>query len=204
MAVRITKPAVNFREKLAELERPIGVNGAALMATSTPQDAFSLIGAGRRNIIINGDFRFSQRGTYTSATSVSSGSYYLDRWKTDFSGVTATIQQQTSQTITGNIIANTAKLAATSTATGYLQLRQYVELDPNLYGKTVTVSAWVKSNRNARLRLESALLGGSNYDSLTSHSGNGGWEYLTMTVNLQTSPSSIIFGVVVWLSLIHI
>ena len=27
MAVRITKPAVNFREKLAELERPIGVNG---------------------------------------------------------------------------------------------------------------------------------------------------------------------------------
>ena len=69
MAVRITKPAVNFREKLAELERPIGVNGAALMATSTPQDAFSLIGARNRNRIINGDMRISQRATSTTNSS---------------------------------------------------------------------------------------------------------------------------------------
>lgn len=63
MPVRIQKPAVNIREKLAELERPIGVNGAALMATNTPQEAFSLIGAGRKNLIINGDFKIWQRST---------------------------------------------------------------------------------------------------------------------------------------------
>jgi len=80
MAVRIQKPAVNIREKLAELERPIGINGAALMATNTPQDAFNLIGAGRRNMIINGDMRIAQRGASTLSGSNFYGS--LDRWAT--------------------------------------------------------------------------------------------------------------------------
>ena len=60
--IRISKNPVNIREKLAELERPIGLNGQALMATDTPQQAFDLLGAGRRNLIINGDFKVSQRG----------------------------------------------------------------------------------------------------------------------------------------------
>lgn len=63
MAVRIQKPAVNIREKLAELERPIGVNGAALMATNTPQDAFDILQCGRKNLVINGDMQIWQRGT---------------------------------------------------------------------------------------------------------------------------------------------
>ena len=197
MPVRIAKPAVNIREKLAELERPIGLNGSALMRTETPQDAFSLIGAGRKNLLINGDFKVSQRGDYSSATSVSSSNYYLDRWKTDISGVTATIQRQT-VTLPDGTQTYSAKLAATSTAANsYLQLQQFVEVFPYMQGRTVTMSAWVRSNRQVRLRLEATS---GNYDSLKSHSGNGNWEYITQTVTLGTSISILKFGVILWSS----
>ena len=199
MTVRANKPAFNVREKLKQLERPIGVKGNELMRAETLQDARDLVSAGRKNFVINGDFQVSQRGSYTSATAVSHNTYYLDRWKVDISGVTGTIQQLTNQTISSDShIKNTVKMAATSTATAYIQLRQYVELNPALYGKTVTVSAWVKSNRSTRLRLESAYYGGSNWDSLTAHSGNGQWEKLSMTIRLKTSPSNIVFGIILW------
>lgn len=195
MPVRIAKPAVNIREKLAELERPIGVNGSALIKTETPQDAFSLIGAGRKNLLINGDFKISQRGDYSSATSVSSSNYYLDRWKTDISGPSATIQRQT-VTLPDGTQTYSAKMAATSTSSnGYLQLQQFVEIFPYMQGRTVTMSAWVRSNRQVRLRMEATS---GNYDSLKYHSGNGNWEYLTQTLTLGTSLSSLRFGVILW------
>jgi hypothetical protein len=81
MPVRIAKPAVNIREKLAELERPIGVNGAALMRTETPQEAFNLIGAGRKNVIINGAMNIWQRGTsFLNLASQGATNYTADRW----------------------------------------------------------------------------------------------------------------------------
>ena len=195
MTVRIQKPAVNIREKLAELERPIGINGQALLATDTPQQAFSLIGASRTNLLINADFKVSQRGDYSSATSISTATYYLDRWKTDVSGVTATIQRQT-VTLPDGTQTYSAKIDSTSTvANSYLQLQQFVELFPYIQGRTVTMSAWVRSNRQARLRMESTS---GNYDGLTAHSGSGNWEYITQTLTLGTGLSLLKFGVIFW------
>jgi len=195
MTVRIAKPSVNIREKLAELERPIGLNGQALLATSTPQEAFDLLGAGRRNLIINGDFKISQRGDYSSATAASNLTYYLDRWKTDISGPSATIQRQT-VTLPDNSQTYSAKLAATSTVSnGYLQLQQFVEIFPYMQGRTVTMSAWVRSNRQVRLRMEST---NANFDGLTAHSGSGNWEYITQTFTLVTGLSLLKFGVILW------
>ena len=54
MTVRVNKQAFNIREKLSELERPIGVKGNELMRAETAQDARDLVSAGRKNIIING------------------------------------------------------------------------------------------------------------------------------------------------------
>ena len=68
MAVKFTKPEINVREKLAELDKPSGIAGEAMLRAETPQEQQTLIGAGRRNLLINGDFQVCQRGTYTSTT----------------------------------------------------------------------------------------------------------------------------------------
>jgi hypothetical protein len=195
MAVRSSKPAFNIREKLKELERPIGAAGTSLIRSDTPQEAFNIIGAGRKNLLINGDFKISQRGDYSSAIAASHSTYYLDRWKTDISGPSATIQRQT-VTLPDKTQTYSAKLAATSTVTsGYLQLQQFIEVFPYMQGRTVTFSAWVRSNKKVRLRMENTL---TNYDSLTEHDGNGQWQFLSQTLILGSGFTSLRFGVIMW------
>ena len=63
MTVRVNKQPFNIREKLSELERPIGVKGNELMRAETAQEAREIVSAGRKNLIINGDMRIAQRGT---------------------------------------------------------------------------------------------------------------------------------------------
>lgn len=77
MTVNVSKPVVNVREKLAELDKPTGIAGEAMLRAETPQEQFNLIGAGRRNLIINGNMLVAQRGT--SFTSHSG--YTIDRFK---------------------------------------------------------------------------------------------------------------------------
>jgi len=82
MAVKFTKPEINVREKLAELDKPSGIAGEAMLRAETPQEQQALIGVGRRNLLINGDFQVWQRGT-----SFSSG-FTADRWYTAAGTVT--------------------------------------------------------------------------------------------------------------------
>ena len=89
MTVRVSKPEFNLREKLSELDKPIGLKGSELLKSETAQDVRNLVGAGRRNIIINGDFRIAQRGT----THNSSGYRTVDRFKMGASGASSTLTQ---------------------------------------------------------------------------------------------------------------
>ena len=89
MTVRVNKPEFNLREKLSELERPIGLKGSELMRAETTQEAGTLLGVGRRNFCINGNFKCWQRATSiaSSATGNNSNSYkYVsaDRWQSYF------------------------------------------------------------------------------------------------------------------------
>ena len=89
MTVRVNKDSFNLREKLSELERPIGLKGSELMKSDTMQEARDLIGAGRRNLCINGNFKCWQRATSiaSGATGNNSNSYkYVtaDRWQSYF------------------------------------------------------------------------------------------------------------------------
>jgi hypothetical protein len=88
MAVKFTKPEINVREKLAELDKPSGIAGEAMLRAETPQEQFNLIGAGRRNIIINGDMRVAQRGTSTSNVTTN-GYFTVDRWAVEGGGQVA-------------------------------------------------------------------------------------------------------------------
>jgi len=199
MTVKITKPEINIREKLAELQKPSGVAGEAMLRADTPQEQFDLIGAGRRNILINGGFTVSQRGDYSSATSVSNGFYYLDRWNMDVSGVTTTIQSSSNVDLPNGITVKTAKVAATSSATGYMQIRQKIEVEDWMDNRVYTLSAWVKSNTPyPRLRIESAGPTLGNIDSEQTHSGSGNWEYLTMTFKSGNSIVNFNAGVIDW------
>jgi hypothetical protein len=88
MAVKFTKPEINVREKLAELDKPSGIAGEAMLRAETPQEQFNLIGAGRRNLVINGDMRIAQRGT--STLNVTTNGYFTaDRWAVEGGGQVA-------------------------------------------------------------------------------------------------------------------
>ena len=89
MTVRVSKPEFNLREKLSELDKPAGLKGSELLKSETAQDARNLVSAGRRNIIINGDFRIAQRAT----THNSSGYRTVDRFKMNASGANTTLTQ---------------------------------------------------------------------------------------------------------------
>ena len=82
MAVRVSKPAFNLREKLSELDVPIGTHGSQLMKSSTTEETFNLIKAGRRNLLINGQMWVNQRNATSSVTIPhgTGGTYQLDRW----------------------------------------------------------------------------------------------------------------------------
>jgi hypothetical protein len=80
MSVRVNKASFSIREKLSELERPIGLKGSELMRAETVQEARDLVSAGRRNLIINGGFDVWQRGTSTTGD-LSNAFGSADRWR---------------------------------------------------------------------------------------------------------------------------
>ena len=75
MAVRVTKPAFNLRQKISELDRPVGLRAAELLRSETVADAFNTIQAGRKNLIYNGAMQINQRDNRSNATNSGSVSY---------------------------------------------------------------------------------------------------------------------------------
>ena len=185
MVVKVSKPELNLREKISELDKPSGVAGEAMLRAETPQEQFNLIGAGRRNLLINGDFQVSQRGDYTTA-GTAPNAYVLDRWLVDRNG-TATVQHTSGHDIPGSpAICKAVKLVQTVTGTNYLGVRQKIE-NPSIYAaRTFTYSAWIRSN-TPNARIECYIPGTTpNMYFGPSHSGNGKWEYLSFTFTLNT------------------
>jgi hypothetical protein len=160
MTVRIAKQPVNIREKLSELERPIGLNGSALMRTETPQEAFSLIGAGRKNLLINPLFEVSQRGNYQvdaggTALAIASGdrTFSVDRWSGYSGGATTSMSTQFVTLPTGEKVRSLKITATSSSGNSWLHPFQTWEPQTWMEGQLFTLSCWVKTNRpGQRLR----------------------------------------------------
>ena len=193
MTVKVSKPAINVREELADLKKPTGIAGEAMLAAETPQEQFNLIGAGRRNWVINGDFSVSQRGDFTTSSSASDTAYSVDRFKNFVKNINANVLHTKAATVDGEI-KNTLKMTATNTnSAGRLGFRHYVESGSNgrtpLAGKTATLSVWMKSN-NSNAGFYFYDYGNAGYFYRIKHSGGGQWEKLTLTVPIGTGVTS--------------
>jgi len=189
MTVNVTKPAINLREKLSELDKPSGIAGQDILKADTPQEVFNYIGAGRRNLIINGGFEISQRGDYSSNTATGQNAYRLDRWKHLVSVVTCNTRRDINQTVNGELM-NVWRMEATSTGTGRFGIRQYVEATSTgrtpTAGKPTTLSVWMRSNNpNSRIYVYDYGTPGV-LNSHVSHSGSGQWEKLSITFTPST------------------
>ena len=160
MTVRVNKQPFNLREKLSELERPIGLKGSELMKSETAQDARDLVSAGRKNLIINGDMRIAQRAT--SDTGMGSGFTFntIDRWMMRNNGGTTARYTNTRSTDAPSAggFKYSYKLEVT-TAKGTLTSNHYQGVSQRIEGqnlqhlcfgtakaKSTTLSFWVKSS----------------------------------------------------------
>ena len=189
MTVNVTRDAINVREKLAELDKPTGIAGEAMLRAETPQEQQALIGVGRRNFIINGLAQVSQRGDYTSATSMTVNNYYIDRWKAYSSGGTNTIQQVTSSQPSSLAGSKSIKILSSSGGTIALGASQIIEDYQFFVGKELTVSGWIKStNPNARFLVSDNAAWNAVGDA---HSGSGDWEFITGTITLSASATGL-------------
>jgi hypothetical protein len=185
MTVRITKPEINIREKLAELDKPSGIAGEAMLRAETPQEQFNLIGGGRRNLLINALFEVSQRGNYQvdasgSAHVASSGvAFNVDRWFAYPSGGTVNTEIQIVTLPTGEKVRSMKTTSQSAVGNSFLHPAQVFEPQTWMENQTFTLSAWVRTNRpGQRLRLCDTLTCFSPGDEVPNDEQ---WHFMTAT-----------------------
>ena len=141
MTVRVNKPAFNIREKLSELERPIGIKGHDLMGAETTQDARDLVSAGRKNLIINGDMRIAQRGVDAPGTGYKS----VDRihMATSTADVRSSQGSLTSGKVYDKGFRNFVRMTNTTASTAS---NCYREIDYKMESRDLANSGWVINN----------------------------------------------------------
>ena len=156
MSLRVSKPGFNIREKLNELDRPIGVQGNNILQSNTTAESFSKIQAGRRNLLDNGSMSIAQRGT--STTGITGDTFgACDRWEADLSAAGTWTMEQVGDAPYNTGFSHCTSLSCTAAHAmgggGKISLRQKIEFN-NIKGimggtpnaKPLTVSFWVKSN----------------------------------------------------------
>ena len=195
--IRISKPPVNIREKLAELERPIGLNGQALLATSTPQEPFDLLGARNRNRVINGDMRIDQRnaGASVTASILQQQIFTLDRWGYYNDVISKRTIQRSAVAPVGFTSSLSVTIIATDTVGPQQFLRQVIEgynISDFAWGTSsaipITLSFWVRSSVTGQH-------GGSIQNNSATRSfpfaytinSTNTWEYKTINIAGETS-----------------
>ena len=146
MVVKVSKPEINVREKISELDKPSGTAGQAMLAAETPQEQFNLIGAGRRNLLINGAFEVFQRGAGPASPSSGNSPSTADKWN-----IPAT--NEVSEVVANDRASHLTKmLKVTANSSGYGQVAQWVENVRTAAGQSLTVSFWVKSPTTGPMR----------------------------------------------------
>ena len=177
MTVKFTRPSINIRETLDQLNKPSGIAGNAMLAAETPQEQFNLIGAGRKNLIINGGFDVWQRGT----SQTGSGRNSVDRWYGANAGAMAKDVDAT-----GNPILK-------FTTNGHVDPYLFTIIEDGvriLRGKTVTFSCYIKSAHPDPIQflyLRQNGTGGALVGKATMASSESGWDRYVFTTTIPES-----------------
>ena len=144
MTVRISKPEFNLREKLSELDLPVGNHGSQLMKSSSPEESFFLTQAGRKNHIINGSCIIWQRAN-ASIVQTDFDNYGCDRFW--FANGATQVDRSTDTPDKEGFVYS---MKVTSNGTGS-SLGQPIELSQGSYsqfkpGQRYTMSVWAKTD----------------------------------------------------------
>ena len=150
MTVRVSKPEFNLREKLSELDKPVGVHGNEILKSDSLQETCAIVGSGRRNFVINGGFEIWQRGL--SWNSFNSSRWTADRWLQYAAGgstITVTRQQfPTGQTeVPGNPKYYYRMDNTPDTDTTWLELFHRIEDVRRFSDVPVTLSFWMRASK---------------------------------------------------------
>lgn len=140
------------------------------------------------NILDNGGFEISQRGTSFSAPA--NGTYTLDRWETntdEASGVTVSKDVTT----VDNGLSSMKVVVSGAGASHTWTVIQPIENYASYRGKTVTASARVFCSVSGAITI--TISDGITNETSSFHSGGGGWE--TISVSGTVSPSANTFNI---------
>ena len=177
MAVRVSKPEVNLRDKLNKAEPPIGAHGSQLLKSKSTSESFDLVRAGRRNLIINGDMRIWQRSNGGAVTGATGLKFGPDRWMFEegCANLVTTLTRSTDtpldQGFRYSFQLSPSQVESALDSSDFAQYMYFVEgydFAPAQWGtinaKPCTFSFWFKTN-----------MGGEHYVTFTSSSGIDTW-----------------------------
>jgi len=177
MAVRVSKPEVNLRDKLNKAEPPIGAHGSQLLKSKSTSETFDLVRAGRRNLIINGDMRIWQRSGGADVTGATGLKFGPDRWMFEegCANLVTTLTRSTDtpydQGFKYSFKLSPSQVESALDSSDFAQYMYFIEgydAAPAQWGtinaKPCTLSFWFKTN-----------MGGEHYVSVNSHAGTDTW-----------------------------
>ena len=166
MAVKFTKPEINVREKLAELDKPSGIAGEAMLRAETVAEQRALIGVGRRNLIMNGGFDVWQRGTTVTPAGNTYQNFIADRWSAYFGGTYT--QEQT--TLPNGDYVNYFKGVLGTTGGNRININNFIENGNRIIsGKDVTISFWLKASViDSQVNVKLQTISGSTFSNYTA------------------------------------
>ena len=183
MSVYVSKNPIDIREKISQLDKPIGTAGQSILSANTKKDQQELLGVGKRNLLINSNFQVSQRGDYTNSTSITGTEYYLDRWKTVVSGA-ASFQHNKNIELPNGEKTNSAKCTVTS-SNGYVAIQQWIEDYNIISGKAVTLSFWMRTNiPNMFISLYLGSAGQPRFEIQQDSDATEEWKHYEITIDV--------------------
>tara|TARA_B100000131_G_scaffold146796_1_gene142746 strand:+ start:493 stop:1653 length:1161 start_codon:yes stop_codon:yes gene_type:complete len=200
MVVRVSKTAFNLRDKLNQLNPPVGSHGSQLMKSADAEESFDLVRAGRKNIIQNGDQKIWQRYTTRQSAAGTGLIFISDRWMFEegCSQLVATVSRSTDtpggEGFQYSAQINVDTVESTITSGDFAQYMYFVEgydmahLEwGTAYAKPATLSFWFKTTVAGHHYVSINSNGGTDTWSTRIHSPTNTWKKHVVKIDPPTS-----------------